>query len=458
MHPRASLAIAAGRLSLWGLQRARRGGTALPGLMALRVDPRLPARLGPQLGGGRVLVTGTNGKTTTSRMLSAMVEHSGRPVLHNREGSNLMRGITAAFVSRATLRGRIPGGAATTGIFETDEATTPLASAALAPSVIAITNLFRDQLDRYGEVDTVAALWREALGAAPAGSTLVLNADDPSVAELGADWPGPVHYVGIDDAAHGGGPLGASDARWCHVCGADFVYDLRFFAHLGHWRCQGCGRARPTPQTRATSVTLGLDSARFDVDGLGELSIPLSGLYNVWNALVAIGIARTLGIEDAAIRAGLAAVEPVFGRQERIAVDGLGLRLMLTKNPAGANQVVRLLAALEGPLQVAVLLNDRFADGQDVSWIWDVDYEFLAGRVERCWVGGDRAADMALRLRYAGWPGPLAIEPLPRRLRDAILRDASRPGEVFVLPTYSALLDFRAGLVGRGDTAAFWQT
>lgn len=457
MHPRSIAAVAAGKASARGLRLLRRGGTALPGLVALRVDPRLAARLGRQLGGGRVLVTGTNGKTTTSRMVASMLEAAGRPVVHNREGSNLMRGITSALLARSTLSGHLRDASETAGLFETDEATTPPAARALRPTAIAVTNLFRDQLDRYGEVDTVAGLWRQALAASPKDAALVLNADDPSVAQLAEGWSGPVIAVGIDDEAQAGGPIGATDARWCQACGGSFRYGQRFFAHLGHWSCEGCGRSRPAPDVRATAVRLGLDEAAMEVDGLGELRMPLTGLYNVWNALIAIGIARTLGLDDGAIRAGLAAVEPAFGRQERVDFEGRSLRLLLAKNPAGANQVVRLLTALETPLQVAVLLNDRLADGQDVSWTWDVDYEFLADHVARCWVGGDRAEDMALRLKYAGWPAPLAVEHTPAALCDAILRD-TRPGDdVFVLPTYSALLDFRAELVRRGGTAAFWQ-
>ncbi|MDZ7727991.1 MAG: MurT ligase domain-containing protein [Dehalococcoidia bacterium] len=445
-----------GRATATGLHLLRRGGTALPGLLALRVDPRLAAGLGRQLGGGRAVITGTNGKTTTARMLAAMLEAEGRPVLQNREGSNLMRGIAGSLLARSSPGGRIRGARSTTGIFECDEATTPQAAADLAPDVMAVTNLFRDQLDRYGEVDTVAGFWRRAMEHSPPDMALVLNADDPSVAELGDGWSGPVHYTGIDDPAHayeGGSP---GDARWCRACGGNFAYSLTYFGHVGHWRCTGCGRARPAPDTRATDLRMDLDGTRFHVDGLGEISMPLTGLYNVWNALAAIGSARVLGISADAIRQGLAAVRPAFGRQETVALGDLQLRLLLAKNPAGANQVVRLLAALDRPLQVAVLLNDRFADGQDVSWTWDVDYELLAGRIERCWVGGDRAEDMALRLKYAGWPAPSAAVHEPAALCDAIEAGAAPGDDVFVLPTYSALLDFRAEIVRRGGAKAFW--
>jgi len=456
MHPRALLAIAAGKLTARALRLSGRGGTALPGLVAHRLDPRLPRRLGRQPRRARILVTGTNGKTTTARMLAAMFEAAEIPVLHNREGSNLMRGITGMLVDHATSGGRLPASAA--AVIEADEATMPEAAAAIAPDAVVITNLFRDQLDRYGEVDTVAALWREALAVTPTGAALVLNADDPSVAEFGFEWSGPVAYAGIEDLAHAGRAAGASDARWCRACGGDFIYENRFSAHLGHWRCDGCGRSRPAPGTAVRGVRLAPDGATFSVDGLGELTMPLTGLYNVWNAAVAIAAARAAGLPDEAIRTGLAAAAPAFGRQERIVLAGRPLRLFLTKNPAGANQVVQLLSAFPHPSQVAVILNDRAADGHDVSWIWDVDYEALAGHVDRCWVGGDRAEDMALRLRYAGWPVPSATVHDPQRLAGALAEQADPDRDVFVIPTYTALLDFRAELVRRGAAARFWQS
>ena len=430
------------------------GGTALPGLVAERLDAGIVGHLGRQLG-RRVFVTGTNGKTTTSRMLAAILEAAGQPALHNREGSNLMRGFASTLCAQAGPMGGIAGAAGMVGLFETDEATMPAATAALKPSVLVFTNLFRDQLDRYGEVDTVAALWREALINAPANATLVLNADDPSVASLAEGWTGGLHYFGIDDLAMAGTLAGASDARWCTVCGGTFAYERRYFAHVGWWRCTGCDRKRAFPQTQASDVHLALDRATFREAGMGELQTPLTGLYNVYNALAAIAAARVLGIDGDAIRAGLAAVQPAFGRQEVVTYSGKTLRLLLCKNPAGANEVLRLLAVLEPGLNLAVLLNDRIADGQDVSWIWDVDFETIRGRVATLFTGGTRAEDMTLRLEYAGWPAPAASTSLAATVVDAI---RERPeAEWFVIATYTAMRDFRAELQRRGATKNAWE-
>lgn len=431
------------------------GGTALPGLVAERVDPRIVANLGRQLG-RRVFVTGTNGKTTTSRMLASILEANGQRVLHNREGSNLMRGFASTLAAHSSPFGTLPAAKETLGLFETDEATMPAATRALRPSVLAFTNLFRDQLDRYGEVDTVAALWRESLTTTPKSATLVLNADDPSVSELAVDWPGPIHWFGLDDEAMAGKLAGAADARWCRVCGGNFRYERRYFAHIGYWYCDGCDRRRATPATVASNVALHLDGATFDEPGLGHVATPLTGLYNVYNALAAIATARVLGVADDAIVRGLGMVQAAFGRQEVLTYQGKTIRLLLCKNPAGANEILRLLAVIPPGLSVAVLLNDRFADGQDVSWTWDVDFELIADRVALSFAGGTRAADMALRLEYAGWPAPRDVIEDPALLLDAI---AGTPGasEWFVIATYTAMLEFRAELQRRGAAKGYWR-
>ena len=458
MEARLALAVAAGKLTGALARRAGRGGgTALPGLVAERIEPQTVSRLGVQCGRGAILITGTNGKTTTARLLAAILEEAGWHTVHNREGSNLMRGIASALTAAASASGRIPRGEDTLALIETDEATLPHAVRALRPRAVVFTNLFRDQLDRYGEVESVAALWREALADLPPEAVLVLNADDPSVAELTLDWGGAVHWFGVEDRALAEAEPGPADARWCRACGASFTYDRRYAAHLGWWRCPGCGRERPPPETAATEVALAADGARFTVPALGAVALPLTGVSNVANALAATAAGRVLGVDADAIVAGLSAARPAFGRQEVVTLAGRRLRLLLGKNPAGSTEALRVAGAMAPPLRVAVLLNDRFADGRDVSWIWDVDYERLGGDVAVCWTGGDRAEDAALRLRYAGWPAASAVAHDPGALLDAILRDTAPGDEIAVLPTYTALLAIRAELARRGAAAAFWE-
>ena len=461
MDPRLAAAVSAGKAAGIATRALRRGGgTAIPGLVAEKIAPDVAARLGRQLGRGCVLITGTNGKTTATRMLAGCLREASVPYVNNREGSNLMRGIATALIAAAAPAGTIPHARDVFGLFETDEATLPPATRALHPKVITFTNLFRDQLDRYGEVDTVAAFWRAALRAAPCDATLVLNADDPSVAELSLDWEGPIHWFGLADAAFATGAGGAFDARWCRACGGTFSYERRYFAHIGYWQCTGCGRKRPATATSASAVQLALDAASFELDGVGRVTMPVTGIYNVYNALAAIATARVLGLAPGAITAGLSHAPAAFGRQERIEYGGRKLRLFLCKNPAGANQVIRLLSDLELPvpeLNLALMLNDRFADGQDVSWIWDVDYELLAGRAAACWAGGDRAEDIALRLKYAGWPPPRAVTHDPAVLLDTIVAGTAAASDVFVIATYTAMLDLRAELARRGAVSPFWQ-
>ena len=444
------LALLAAKAAAGLSPRLRRGGgTALPGLIAERLDPGILAALGRELGGGAVLVTGTNGKTTTARLLAGMLAAAGRPAVHNREGSNLTRGMASALAANADRRGR-PRDPAALVLMETDEATLPAAVGALRPRAVAFTNLFRDQLDRYGEVEGVVARWREALALLPREATLVLNADDPSVADLASDWPGAVHWFGLAGTGAADDAPGPADARWCRACGGSYRYAQRYATHLGLWRCSGCARARPSPETTAEEIALASAGARFTVPGLGAVAMPLEGLYNVANALAAVALARVLCLPAEAIREGLVGARPAFGRGQVISHGGRRLRLLLCKNPAGATEALRLLSSSVGQAQIAFVLNDRFADGRDVSWIWDVDFERLADRVARCWVAGERAEDAALRLRYAGWPAPSAVVHSPAALLAAIAASASEDGEITLLVTYTALLDILKPL---GDRA-----
>ena len=459
---RARAAVLAGKLAQRASRRLGRGGTALPGLVAERIDGRLVARLAAQLD-AVVLVTGTNGKTTTARMLAGILEAGGGRVVHNRAGSNLMRGIGAALIDAAGPSGALPPGAA--GVFETDEATLREAARAVRPSALLIGNLSRDQLDRYGEIEAVREQWRETLAELPPETTVVLNADDPSVSTLARDARGPVLHFGIDDAAVAEPPDAAQrslDALWDEESGADYVYERRYLAHLGLWACPGAagdGPARPEPGVVAREIDLdAADGLAFTLrsgDAERRVQAPLRGLYNVYNALAAAAAATALGLPAADVAGGLAGTAAAFGRQEELLVEGHAVRILLGKNPAGVNAALRTLTP-GGPQHLLVLLNDGLADGTDVSWIWDTDWEVLHDAASLV-VGGRRAADMALRLRYAGFPEPLAVE----RSIEAALRarlDALPPGApLVVLPTYTALLDVREQLGRMAGARRIWE-
>jgi lipid II isoglutaminyl synthase (glutamine-hydrolysing) len=381
----------------------RGGGTTLPGRMLLRLSPDAIAELGGRLSRGSTIVSATNGKTTTAGMISAVLAAEGRSPVHNRAGSNMTWGVATALLEQ---RGE-------EGLFEVDEAWLPRVAQQLDPGLIVLGNLFRDQLDRYGELETLADDWAELVEARAGRTRFVLNADDPLIADLGRDReenPRPgVTYFGIEDARHALPELQhAHDAKHCRRCGHPYAYEHAFVGHLGHYSCPSCGAKRPKPDVAATEIELrGMSGSRVAVrtpEGNLDLDLPLPGLYNVYNALAAISAVLALGVGLDSVRSGLESMHAVFGRVETIDVDGKALSILLVKNPAGANEVLRTLR-LEGDgggLDLWIALNDRIADGRDVSWVWDADFELLAGRVRSVVCAGTRAAEMALRLKYAG--------------------------------------------------------
>ncbi len=439
----------------------RGGGTALPGLIAQTLDPDIVRRTAAKLGQGSVLVTGTNGKTTTARLLRNMLRAAGHLPVANRAGSNMMRGVAAALVEAASPLGHVSKARSRIGVFEIDEATLPEAADAVRPRAIVFTNLFRDQLDRYGEVERVARIWRDLVQRLPPEVTLVLNADDPAVAALAQEPGPPIVFYGVDDTSQAIESLEhAADARWCGRCSAELDYRAVYYGHIGLWGCPACSAARPQPQVSVTQVEQGEDELDLRLSlpqGDLDVSLPLAGLYNVYNLLAAAGIAVALGLPPEAVAAGARSFKAGFGRQERLLIQGRRVQVILAKNPAGLNQVLRTITAEKQPLRLLFFLNDGLADGRDVSWIWDVDFELLLGRVAYLLVSGNRAPDLALRFKYASIDADTRIEEdAQAALRSALA--ATGEGEtLYVIPTYTALLYVRDLLAGWARRGRFWE-
>ncbi|HEY1539809.1 MAG TPA: MurT ligase domain-containing protein [Solirubrobacteraceae bacterium] len=439
-----AVARAAGSLS----RRGGRGGTSLPGKLLMRLEPDAMARLSGRLRDGSSVISATNGKTTTAAMVAAILEGAGERLVHNRAGANMAGGVTTALLHAA--RGR--GIDADAGLFEVDEFWLDQVVPQLRPRALLLSNLFRDQLDRYGELETIADRWAAAVAAAP-DTRLVLNADDPLVADLGRDRAGVTYFGVQDDGVALAGMAHASDSKTCRRCGAAYVYDAVYMGHLGRYHCPNGDGPRPQPGVWASEIALdGTRAAAFALHIGGErarVALPLPGLYNVYNALGAAALAHALGIELGAIVTGLQATRAAFGRAETVRIGGRDLTIMLVKNPAGANEVLRTLALDAGEHDVFAVLNDRTADGHDVSWIWDADFEAVAERVRRVTCSGTRAAELALRLKYAGVAAErLHVVPGLEAGLDAALDSGN--GRLVALPTYTAMLDLRELLVARG--------
>ncbi|GCE28010.1 hypothetical protein KDA_34940 [Dictyobacter alpinus] len=503
---RAGLAVVAGRTAGAISRRLHLGGgTSIVGVVAQRVYPDIIEHLATELEHGSIMVTGTNGKTTTSSFIAAILRDDGLRVWRNREGSNLVGGVASSLVIRAQPNGHLRRAGQAISILEVDEAALPQVVHSIPPRVVVFTNLFRDQLDRYGEVDSVVTKWKEAIAQLPDTTILVLNADDPAIAQLGDSFAGRILYYGIEDLSLNDETTGPEterhqviDTRACSNCGSEYEYTMHFYSHMGHYRCANCGKQRPTPDVRVTHVqTDTFDRIRIQLvsdEEQREVIVPLPGLYNIYNALAAATVSMALGIDWEPIISGIEQSKPVFGRGERIQADGKTMRLLLAKNPTGFNEVLRTLFADGLPRHLLFVLNDNIADGQDISWIWDVDFERALGQTETLVVSGTRALDLALRLKYAGIDeNNMSIIPAVRlradknistaqqkRLKkkrgrevqpdestervyglknalDSALQQTPAGETLFVVPTYTGLLEVHRELEQRGFTPHYWE-
>jgi UDP-N-acetylmuramyl tripeptide synthase len=427
-------------------------GMTVPGKLLSKLDPAAIDRLAARLPAGIACISATNGKTTTSAMAAEILRPRFR-LAHNRSGANLVSGIASTLLA---------SGDAELGLLEVDEAALPEVLRRVRPRVVSLGNLFRDQLDRYGELELVAERWREAIAELPAETVLVVNGDDPLVGSLADAHPRSIVY-GLDDPRLARPALQhAADSTHCVRCGTPYEYRAAYVGHLGDYRCPTCGHARPALDVAARSIELhGLERVAFDLvtpAGNARVELALPGLYNVYNALAAAALAQALGASLDEIVTGLARFSAAFGRFERIPVDGKQLLLLLIKNPAGANEVVRTLVD-GGPPRVAVVaLNDGIADGRDVSWIWDVDFEPLLEGLDQAIVTGDRAAELGLRFKYGGLDeSRLVVEPSLEAALDRGLALTPEAGELVFLPTYTAMLALQGIVAERGLAKPYWE-
>jgi UDP-N-acetylmuramyl tripeptide synthase len=428
------------------------GGTTIPGKLLWKLDPGAIDRLAARLPQGSVLVSATNGKTTTAAMAREILTPRLR-LAHNASGANLVSGVASALLAAPD---------AELALLEADEAALPEIARRVRPRAVCLGNLFRDQLDRYGELEIVAARWREAVHALGDDVVVVVNGDDPQVGEL-ARGRARATVFGVDDPRHARPALQhAADSKYCIRCGAPYDYAAAYVGHLGDYRCPSCGHTRPPLDVVGRNLELhGLESASFDLAtpvGTRRVTLGLPGLYNVYNALAAASLCLALDVPLDDVVAGLGRFGAAFGRFERIEIAGRRLVMLLIKNPAGANEAIRTIVDGGTPRVALVALNDAIADGRDVSWIWDVDFEPLLEAAETLVVSGERAEELALRFVYAGVPRErLQVVPALEAALDRAV-ELTPEGEALVcLPTYTAMLALRKLIASRGLVRPYWE-
>ncbi len=426
-----------GKFVFFAARISGKKGTTLPGALAIKLCPELITYLARQLPNGAILVTGTNGKTTTSNMLAAILKKTGAKITFNEAGANLITGITTAFLNSATWLGRIYTDMA---LLEVDEATVGKVAPLVKPHTMVITNFFRDQLDRYGELDKTVALVKNTVQAYLPQTKLVLNADDPLVAQIGVGREGIVYYGVAPSEYSTTESSEAREAKYCSFCRHTYEYEIYHYGQLGIYRCPNCNFRRPKPQVSAENIKIhGFKGISF---GLGDMEISLrqQGFYNIYNALASVATALSMGINKDLIKDALEQFAPQAGRMEQFAYGIHEITLSLVKNPTGFNEVIRAMVHSDKQLGLLIAINDNAADGRDISWLWDVDFEKLEHKLAWVICSGIRAEDMAVRLKYAGVDPEKLITIKDLSLAfDKMLDKVEGDLGFYVLPTYTAL-------------------
>ena len=445
------------------------GGTSFPGAAARWVDPHVLQKAAAASDARKVVVTGSNGKTTTCRMLAALAQAGGLRVTQNRSGSNLLQGVISAAVQATDLRGRMD---AQLLLLEVDEATARLVMPQVRPDTFLITNIFRDQLDRFGELYSMAKMLESVIEALPASATVVLNGDDPLVASLAPQAPAHRLYYGIRadsgeaDRASTQIPEHAADSIRCVRCEHLLSYRAVYLSHLGDYRCDECGNARPALDIAVTSIRPSPEAgSEITVEtpaGTFPLQVPLPGVHNVYNAVAALAGTMALSLpqslEPAKTRHAMAGLRPAFGRLEEIRAGERQVVLAFVKNPTAYNATLREVLQRPGRKHVLAAHSNTAVDGEDFAWLWDVDIEQLVPQLGSLVVSGTRAEEVALRFKYAGAP-PAAMQVLPNRSAalDMALTEAP-PGEsLYIFAGYTPMRELRGIMQRRGWVPPSWK-
>ena len=444
------------------------GATSAPGLYTLKIDPHLVKKLSKQIQSGSIIISGTNGKTTTARLISTILSKKYN-IIHNRSGSNLLRGIASTLISKSSLLGKFKSNLA---IWEVDEAALPEAIENTSPKIIVLLNLFRDQLDRYGEVDAIRTKWQKSLSKLPASSTLIANADDPGISFLTKSFKGKTIFFGISDKQINlPKTANVADIRHCLNCQSNLKYTAILSAHMGHYSCANCHLQRPKPHVNASNLKFLKDfksKVKFSIFNFQfSIEYNLPGLYNVYNVLAAFGVAKTAKLDLSIAKKAVHEFSAAFGRFQKIKINNKNIIIFLIKNPAGANEIIRILGQKD-KLNLLLILNDNIADGRDVSWIWDTDWELLTSKTKKVQISGTRAWDLATRLKYAGYKlGKNDIymgNHIPHKYRNKeiyysikqTLKKLNKKDTLLVLPTYTAMLEIQKSLNKMGAETQ-WQ-
>ncbi|HAU32552.1 MAG TPA: DUF1727 domain-containing protein [Desulfotomaculum sp.] len=440
---RISAAIIMAKTANWLSRLFRKGkGSSLPGVVALRICPEILEKLAGQTKLGTIMVSGTNGKTTTNNMLAGILSSSGYRVVVNSIGANLIGGVTAAFIEKATLGGKVDCDYA---CLEVDEAFFPVISKKIKPGIVIVTNFFRDQLDRYGELDKTIKFVEDALKMIPEPK-LVLNADDPLVAKIQINSGLPAFFYGLGEntGLSEKGGFRVREARFCPLCGERLSYSYYHYGQLGNFQCNKCGFHRPSGKVEACEAAASDGNFSFIIHypgGSVPVNLPLGGLYNIYNALAAFSAGFLLERDPLKMSVYLKSYRPATGRMEEFNCPDKKVVLNLVKNPTGFGEGLTYLLSSAGPLDVLIAINDQAADGRDISWLWDVDFEMLEqihGRINIFVCTGLRAQEMGVRLKYAGVPAEkIIVEPGYSNAVRRIMAGAAQ--HTYLLATYTAL-------------------